>query len=129
MNKPGPGRPLSPHATIYKWPLNAIMSIMHRVTGVGLAAGGFLIVWWFFAAAISENYYEFVTCVVTSVIGDLVMLACLVGFWFHFCNGIRHLFWDVGLTFNEKNVTTSALLGLTGAAILTVLSLALIYIW
>ncbi len=127
MNNTGSSRPLSPHATIYKWPLNAIMSIVHRVTGVGLFVGGLLIVWWFFAGAISESYYEFVTCIVTSIVGDLVLLACLVGFWFHFCNGIRHLFWDVGLTFNEKNVTISALLGLTGTAILTALSLVFIY--
>ncbi len=127
MNNPGSSRPTSPHATIYKWPLNAIMSIMHRVTGVGLAAGGFLIVWWFFAGAVSQSYYEFVTCVITSIYGDLVMLACLVGFWFHFCNGIRHLFWDTGFTFSEKNVTLSGLLGLAGTAVLTAFSLVIIY--
>ena len=129
MNKIHSHRPLSPHATIYRWPLNAIMSIMHRITGVGLLAGGFLIVWWFFAGAISESYYDFVSCIVTSIYGDLVMLACLTGFWFHFCNGIRHLFWDVGLTFSERNVMISAILGLLGTAFLTALSLLSIYFW
>ena len=32
-------RPTSPHVTIYKFPLPAITSIVHRATGVGLAGG------------------------------------------------------------------------------------------
>ena len=33
------GRPLSPHVTIYAFPLAAIASITHRVTGFGLTVG------------------------------------------------------------------------------------------
>ncbi len=32
-------RPISPHVTIYKFPLSALSSIAHRVTGVALSAG------------------------------------------------------------------------------------------
>lgn len=32
-------RPISPHVSIYKFPLPAISSITHRITGVSLTAG------------------------------------------------------------------------------------------
>lgn len=32
-------RPISPHITIYDFPLTAMTSIVHRVTGVGLTGG------------------------------------------------------------------------------------------
>ena len=35
----GRPRPISPHVTIYKFPINAIGSIMNRATRVGLSAG------------------------------------------------------------------------------------------
>ncbi|MGH7153221.1 MAG: succinate dehydrogenase, cytochrome b556 subunit, partial [Acetobacteraceae bacterium] len=28
-------RPLSPHVQVYKWPVSMMLSISHRVTGVG----------------------------------------------------------------------------------------------
>ena len=54
-------RPLSPHVSVYRWPLNAILSIFHRITGSALAVSGVLIVWWFLAAATSPAYFETVT--------------------------------------------------------------------
>lgn len=36
-------RPLSPHVTIYKMPLPAVTSIVHRITGVGMVAGTLLL--------------------------------------------------------------------------------------
>ncbi len=32
-------RPLSPHLTIYRWPITMTLSILHRITGVALAVG------------------------------------------------------------------------------------------
>lgn len=37
------GRPVSPHVTIYKFPLVALSSITNRVTGVILSGGKYLI--------------------------------------------------------------------------------------
>ncbi len=33
------GRPVSPHVTIYKFPITALTSITNRATGVGMFAG------------------------------------------------------------------------------------------
>jgi len=44
-------RPLSPHLSVYKLPLAARLSVLHRATGCFLAAGAFGLVAWLVAAA------------------------------------------------------------------------------
>ena len=44
MNKTS--RPLSPHLTIYRWPITMTLSILHRVTGVALSVGLIALVVW-----------------------------------------------------------------------------------
>ena len=119
-------RPLSPHATIYRWPLNAVMSILHRMTGVGMALGAILVVWWFLALSISPGQFRLADGLMTSLPGDFVMVCLLAALWYHFCNGIRHLIWDTGAGLDEGSVRRSALAGWFGTALLTAGSLALI---
>ncbi len=89
-------RPLSPHISIYRRQMTSVLSILHRITGSGLAVTAVLIVWWFLAAATSPSYFAFVDGLMTSWLGDLVLLVSLWAFWFHFFNGVRHLRWDSG---------------------------------
>lgn len=119
-------RPLSPHVTIYRWPLNAIMSILHRATGVGLAVSAVLFVWWLLAASTSEQYFSFVDGLMTSIIGDIVLVGSLAALWYHCCNGIRHLIWDAGKGFSASSVKLSGLLAIAATAILTVGTLVVI---
>ena len=44
-------RPLSPHLQVYRWQLTSVLSILHRASGVALAAGTILLVWWLGAAS------------------------------------------------------------------------------
>src|SRR6185437_11715164 len=89
-------RPLSPHLQIYKPQITTALSIFHRITGVGLAAGTLLLVWWLVAAARSDAAYASVSWFIRSPIGWVLLFGWSVALWFHFCNGIRHLFWDFG---------------------------------
>ncbi len=116
-------RPLSPHLTIYRPQITSILSILNRITGVGLAFGGVLGVWWFLAAASSPDYFAFVDELITSWIGGVLMIGLLGALWFHFCNGIRHLIWDAGYGFEIDTVQKSGLATLVGAGALTVITL------
>ena len=89
-------RPLSPHIMIYRKQMTSVLSILHRITGIGMAVTAILVVWWFLAAATSPPYFAFVDGLMTSWLGDLVLLVSLWAFWFHFFNGVRHLRWDSG---------------------------------
>lgn len=118
-------RPLSPHVAIYRWPLNAVMSILHRATGTAMAASALLVVWWFLAAATSEHYFNIVNGLLTSWVGDLVMFASMAALWYHFTNGIRHLIWDTGAHFGKRRVTRSGITGLVATAALVIITVAL----
>ena len=97
-------RPISPHLQIYKPQLTSVLSITHRATGVFLALGTLLLVYWIVAIATGPDAYAGVRQFFGSVIGRLLLLAWSYALFYHLCNGIRHLFWDVGLGFEMKSV-------------------------
>jgi len=90
-------RPLSPHISIYRPQLTSMLSIVHRLTGLGLGITAMLVVWWFVAAATSPAQFATADWVLTSYLGNLAMLVSLWALWYHFFNGIRHLRWDAGV--------------------------------
>ncbi|MGR3362766.1 MAG: succinate dehydrogenase, cytochrome b556 subunit [Maritimibacter harenae] len=115
-------RPLSPHLQVYRLPLNANLSILHRITGVAMAFAGVLIVWYFLALATGPEYFETASAVLTSWFGDIVLFLSMCALWFHFMNGIRHLIWDTGSHFGQKTVNRSAIIGLVAAAVMVVVT-------
>lgn len=94
-------RPLSPHLSIWRPELNFVTSITHRITGCGLAATAALLSWWLLAASTSDSFFGFADWLLTSWAGDLALALSVVAFWYHFCNGVRHLIWDVGWGFER----------------------------
>ncbi len=119
-------RPLSPHLSVYKPELNMVMSIMHRITGVGLTLGAALVAWWLLAAATSAEYFAFVDGLMTSWVGALVLIGSTAALWYHFCNGLRHLAWDAGYGFELDKVERSGKLIVAATAALTALTVALV---
>lgn len=115
-------RPLSPHLQIYKWPVSMALSIGHRVTGVGVSVGALLMTWWLVAGAASESAFAAVQGFLASWFGVLLLMLWAAALWFHFFQGIRHLFWDAGQGFDNRIYRTSALavIGATVAATLIV---------
>ena len=100
-----------------------MFSILHRITGVGMTLGAILIVWWFLAAATSPAYFEMVDGFLTSWFGGLIMILSVWALWYHFCNGIRHLIWDLGWGMEIETVAQSAWLILAISVILTIITI------
>ena len=113
-------QPLSPHLQIYRLPLTALLSIVHRVTGVVLGLGSLLLVWVLAAAANGPQAYEFAYAHMASWYGQLFLFGLTFSLYLHFCNGIRHLFWDVGMGFELETVDLTAKLVIVAAIILTI---------
>ena len=114
-------RPLSPHLSIYRPLYTMILSITHRITGVGMAVSLTMITWWFLALSINEAYFEVADAMLTSVVGGFILIVSLWALSFHFCNGIRHLFWDSGKGFELETAWRSGLMVLAGSVVLTIL--------
>ena len=115
-------RPLSPHLQIYRLPLTALLSISHRASGIVNSLGAVLLVYVLVSAAGGADSYAFANALVTSWFGRLVLFGFTLALYFHFCNGIRHLFWDVGYGFELETAKKTAHLVLIGAAGLTILT-------
>ena len=114
-------RPLSPHLQIYKPMLTMMMSIMHRITGIGLYFGIILLVWWLTAASISDSYFDFVQGVFAHWFGRLVLFGFTWALMHHALGGLRHLLWDTGRGFGLKVVEWLARANLAGSIALTLL--------
>jgi len=113
------GRPLSPHLQVYRPQLTSILSIIHRLTGVALAAGTLLLVWWLAAAAGMGTPFATVQLVIGSWIGRLLLFGWSFSLFYHLCNGIRHLFWDTGRGFELSAVNASGWVVLIASGALT----------
>ena len=83
-------RPLSPHLQVYKPQLTSMLSILHRITGFGLAVGAVMGTWWLVAIMSGTSAYECFHDFAKSFIGQLMLFCWLYAFVYHFLNGIRH---------------------------------------
>ena len=82
--------------------------------------------WWFLAAATSPAYFDFVNGLMTSVLGDLVMLLSLWGLWYHTLAGIRHLIWDNAIGLDIPTAEKMGWAVVFGSLVLTLLTVAVI---
>lgn len=112
-------RPLSPHLDVYKLPLSALISIVHRGTGAFLTMGTIVLVWWLIALAGGEEAFMSAQSFMGSFFGRLILFGWSFALFFHLCNGIRHLIWDVGYGFEKDTVEKSSLMVLGAAGFLT----------
>ena len=114
-------RPLSPHLTIYRWPVTMTVSILQRITGGALYFGTLLVAWWLIAAATSESYFDFVNGVFGSWFGRLVLFCYTWALIHHMLGGIRHLIWDTGSGLEKHTASRIAWANIAVGIVLTVL--------
>ena len=63
--------------------------------------------WWLIAAATGTDAFNTVRMVIGSWIGRLFLFGWSFALFYHLCNGIRHLFWDMGRGFELPTVAAS----------------------
>ncbi len=112
--------PLSPHLQIYRLPLTALLSITHRITGVLMALGSLLLVWVLAAAANDADYYNAMLPHLQAWYGQALLIGFVFALYLHFCNGVRHLFWDAGYGFELETVDLTAKIAIGVALVMTI---------
>lgn len=112
-------RPLSPHLQVYKLPITAKTSILHRMTGAFLAIGTLLVTAFLSSAALGEEAYNCMMECLSSTTGKLVLLAWSAALFYHLTNGLRHLIWDTGAMLTKSAAEKSGVLVILFAAALT----------
>lgn len=94
-----------------------LVSILHRVSGDGLAiVGGVLLTWWLAAAASGKESYDWFTGLFTyetgslNIVGFILFIGLTWAFFQHLLSGIRHLVLDTGAGYELKANKTWATL-------------------
>ncbi len=112
----------------YRLPPAGIVSILHRVSGVGMFLLMPFIIWMFDASVTSEVSYAVFTSVFSSGAGfvpgwlfKLIALGLIWAFLHHFIAGLRHLWMDMTHAVTKEFGHASALITLSLSVVLTVL--------
>lgn len=126
-------RPRSPHLFAgflklnYRWGPHMLVSILHRVTGDGMATvGTVLLVWWLAAIAGGQEAYASFVGVFTTSMGHLNLLGWVIGLGLtlalfqHMMSGIRHLVMDTGAAFELKTSKWFAVVTMAVSVTLTI---------
>ncbi len=130
-------RPISPHLSVYRWQVQMVTSILHRATGVALSVGLLIVTWGLVALAYSPSAWALFSACAGSVIGIILLIGWSWSFFYHLCNGIRHLLQDAGMGFaikyrgrhnvNQTQFVTSSWLSVIVSLLLTLI--AWLWIW
>ena len=116
-----PQAPLSPFLQ-YRPQLTSVLSITHRITGVLLSAGAVLLSVWLVAIAAGAGAYASVSAHVSAWYGQVAVFGFVFSLYYHLCNGIRHLFWDMGLGLEITSAYRSGYAVVVATLLLTILT-------
>ena len=101
--------PLSPHLQIYKPQITSVLSIGHRISGFCLNFFLLFLGLWVSSLALGEFYYNLFLQFSSFFLIKLLLSLGLLGFTYHALNGIRHIFWDIGIGFSHKEIFYSGI--------------------
>lgn len=94
MNKK---RPVNLDLSTIQFPITALVSITHRVSGVILLAGILILMWMLDASLTSEESFLELQTILASPVAKLVLWAVLAALAYHLVMGMRHLLMDLGI--------------------------------
>ena len=121
-------RPLSPHLSIYRMPMTAVMSIAHRISGSALYVGVLLLAWFLIAASADASTFAIFSNFIGSFIGQIVLFLVTWALFHHLIGGVRHIIWDAGYGLDAPLRDQMAWATLIGGFALTILVWAIGYV-
>ena len=113
--------------TTFKYPLPAITSILHRLSGAFIFAGVALMLYLLELSLQSESGFALVLELLANPIVKFAAWAVLSGLLYHLIAGIKHLIMDIGYgeTLQGGFIGACITIALSAAAIIT----AGVWIW
>ena len=90
-------RPVNLDLTTIKFPVTAIASITHRISGVVLFLALPILLWMLDRSLASPEGFTDMQALASGALAKLVLWGILAALIYHLVAGIRHLFMDVGI--------------------------------
>ena len=121
-------RPVNLDLTTIQFPLTAIASILHRISGVVVFIGLGWLLWLLNVSLSSEEGFFWITeDVLVGFWAPFLLWGILVALFYHVTLGIRHLLMDFGWFEEMASGTRSVQVGFLIVAILAIVAGALVW--
>jgi succinate dehydrogenase / fumarate reductase cytochrome b subunit len=120
-------RPKNLDLTTIRFPIPAIVSILHRISGVVLFLLIPIVLWGLDTSLSSQDSFQSLHDHLTSPVAKVMVWFLLTPFLYHFVAGIKHLLMDINIGIELKTGRLAAILTIIIAFLLIVLSG--VYIW
>ena len=103
----------------YRWPLAALVSGAHRISGLLLVVLLPLVLFLLDKSLTSEISFEYLKGFTSGWFVKLLVLAVCWGYLQHFCSGIRHLIMDTHIGLDKDSARKSSAVVLSVSLVLT----------
>ena len=110
-----------------KFPVTAIASITHRVTGVVMLAGILILMWMLDRSLASQESFDSLRQCLAHPLAKLVLWCVLAALAYHLVAGLRHLVMDLGFWEELRSGKVSAALAIALSVVLMIL--AGVWLW
>ena len=118
-------RPVNLNLFAFKFPLPAITSILHRISGVILFLGTAVLLYLLDLSMQSPEGFSQVADLLAAPLAKLVVWAILAGLMYHLIAGAKHLIMDLGIGETRQGGRTGAVITL----VLSVIAIAAAGVW
>ncbi|WP_308422559.1 succinate dehydrogenase, cytochrome b556 subunit [Marinomonas sp. BSi20414] len=121
-------RPVNLDISTISMPVTAIVSILHRITGIILFVGlAFLFYAFDLSLESQEGFDQVVNALQTSFLAKFIIWGVVSALMYHFVAGVKHLFMDMGYFEELESGRSAAIANIAIAVVLIVL--AGVWIW
>lgn len=110
-----------------RFPVMAIVSGLHRISGAVLFLFLPLLLWLWQQSVVSQETFQRFSAVVASPFAKLVLLGLLWGYLHHVCAGIRHLALDLHIGIDLPAARASSIAVMVVSVVLTIVIGALLW--
>jgi succinate dehydrogenase / fumarate reductase cytochrome b subunit len=118
-------RPVNLDLTKFSFPIMAITSITHRITGVLLFVAIAYLLWLLDTALASADGFASASATLADTGPRLVLLGVIAMLWFHILAGLKHLVMD----FHHWDTLEAGRRASQGVIVLTLAGVALAGVW
>ncbi len=114
-------RPVNVYLLTYKYPVTAIISVLHRISGVLVFVAIPLLLWMLSASLASPEQFDDLLDVFSNPLVKLMLWVVLSALFYHLVAGVRHIIMDLGMGEGLQAARTSAWTVAIIAAVLALL--------
>lgn len=118
-------RPVNLDFKTLRLPLPAITSILHRISGVIVFGGVFVLLWLLSSSLESESGFADVQNWLAAPLVKVVVWGILAGLLYHLIAGVKHLVMDMGIGETLEGAKTGAKL----VVVISVIAIVLAGVW